>query len=167
VQGVIVGAMYLSFSLVIYRYCGMWLSVPAFGSAGVLIKKISYGVALPGLIIGVGIYQHVAAKYAFVRILRDSKHLQSNTLVHWSTWLGVNLVLGSLAFIVAEAVPILNYLLGLAAALCFAPFSLVFPALLWMYDFKGYRTGSKGQRLKYTFHVLILLLGFYMILAGA
>ena len=55
--GVLVGAMYLSFSLVIYRWCGVWISTPAFGSAGTLFKKISYGLALPGLVIGVGIYQ--------------------------------------------------------------------------------------------------------------
>ena len=55
--GGLVVAMYLSFSLVIYRWCGAWISTPAFGSAGTLFKKISYGIALPGLIIGVGIYQ--------------------------------------------------------------------------------------------------------------
>ncbi|GKU11900.1 n amino acid transport system protein [Fusarium langsethiae] len=164
--GFIVMAMYLSFSLVIYRYCGMWLSTPAFGSAGPVIKKVAYGISLPGLILGVGIYQHVAAKYAFVRILRDSKHLQANTFTHWGTWLGINLLLGSAAFIVAEAVPILNYLLGLAGALCFAPFSLVFPALLWMYDFKRYKTGTLEQKIKYGLHVLIMVLGFYMIVAG-
>jgi hypothetical protein len=166
VAGFIVGAIYLSFSVVIYRYCGTWLSVPAFGSAGPLFKKISYGLALPGLAIGVGIYQHVAAKYAFVRILRDSKHLQSNSLIHWSTWLGINIVLGGAAFIVAEAVPILNYLLGLAAAICFAPFSLIFPALLYCYDYKGYRTGPMAEKIKYILHVLIVLLGLYMVVSG-
>ncbi|KAF5691896.1 amino acid transporter [Fusarium circinatum] len=166
VAGFIVMAMYLSFSLVIYRWCGTWISTPAFGSAGPLIKKIAYGVSLPGLILGVGIYQHVAAKYAFVRILRDSEHLQANTFTHWATWLGINLALGTAAFIVAEAVPILNYLLGLAGSLCFAPFSLVFPALLWMYDFKSYKTGTLGQKIKYGLHMLIMILGFYMIVAG-
>lgn len=68
-----VGAIYLSFSLVIYRWCGVWIATPAFGSAGTLFKKTSYGVALPGLVIGVGIYQHVAAKLVFVRILRDTR----------------------------------------------------------------------------------------------
>lgn len=164
--GVIVGAMYLSFSLVIYRWCGTWLSTPAFGSAGPLFKKISYGIALPGLIIGVGIYQHVAAKYLFVRFLRGTRHLQSNTVIHWSTWLGVNLFLGGAAFVVAEAVPILNYLLGLAGALCFAPFSLLYPALLWMYDYKGYRTGHAGQKLKYAMHALIVALAAFMIVGG-
>lgn len=164
--GSIIGVMYLTFSLVIYRWCGAWLSVPAFGSAGLLFKKISYGIALPGLVIGVGIYQHVAAKYAFVRLLRGSRHLQANTLVHWFMWLGVNFLLGAAAFIVAEAVPILNYLLGLAGAVCFAPFSLVFPALLWMYDYKGYRSGSAGQKLKYGLHAVIVVIGLFMVVGG-
>ncbi|KAH0040861.1 amino acid transporter, partial [Aureobasidium melanogenum] len=164
--GLIVGAMYLTFSLVIYRWCGSWLSTPAFGSAGPLFKKISYGISLPGLIIGVGIYQHVAAKYAFVRLLRDSKHLQANTIVHWSTWLGINLALGTIAYIVAEAVPILNYLLALASALCFAPFSLVFPALLWMNDYRSLRSGTAAQKLKYGLHALIVVLGAFMVVGG-
>jgi hypothetical protein len=165
--GFTVGTLYLVLSLVIYRYCGKWLSVPAFGSAGPLFKKISYGISLPGLIIGLGIYQHVAAKYAFVRILRDSDHLQKNTFIHWGTWLGINLLLGSAAFIMAEAVPILNYLLGLAGALCFAPFSLIFPCLLWMYDFKAYRSGTASQKAQYGGHILIVLLGLFMVVGTA
>lgn len=166
VTGFLVCAIYLSFSLVVYRWCGQWLATPVFGSAGPLFKKISYGVALPGLIIGVGIYSHVAAKLLFVRILRGTKHLQANTAVHWSTWLGVNLLLGVLSFIVAEAVPILNYLLGLAGTLCFAPFSLIFPAMLWMYDFKDYRSGSIRNRLLYGLHILIVLVGLFMVVGG-
>jgi hypothetical protein len=165
--GLIVGMLYLTLSLVIYRYCGNWLSVPAFGSAGPLFKKISYGISLPGLIIGTGIYQHVAAKYAFVRLLRDSGHLQKNTFIHWCTWLGINFALGTAAFIVAEAVPILNYLLGLAGALCAAPFSLIFPCLLWMYDFKGYKSGTPVQKAQYTMHALIALIGLFMVVGTA
>jgi len=158
--------MYLTFSLVIYRWCGVWLTTPAFGSAGTLFKKISYGVALPGLVIGVGIYQHVAAKYVFVRVLRDSTHFQRNTVVHWATWLGINLVLGVLGYIISEAVPILNYLLGLAGSLCFAPFSLVFPAMLWMYDHKANASRGAYSKVAYVFHIFIVLLGFYMVVAG-
>lgn len=164
--GLIVTALYLTFSLVIYRYCGQYLSTPAFGSAGELFKKISFGVALPGLVIGVGIYQHVAAKYLFVRVLRGSRHLQENTVVHWSTWIGANLVFGVLSFIIAEAVPILNYLLGLAGSLCFAPFSLIFPAVLWMYDFNAYKSSGGTQRLIYSFHCAIVLLGLFMVVGG-
>lgn len=170
--GFLVGALYLTFSLVIYRYCGVWLASPAFGSAGPLFKKISYGVALPGLVIGTGIYSHVAAKYLFVRVLRGSRHLQGNTATHWLTWLGINVGLGTLSYLVAEAVPILNYLLALAGALCFAPFSLIFPALLWMYDYKHQhvlrRTGSRWVRdtSLYAFHALILLVGAFLVVGG-
>jgi hypothetical protein len=114
----------------------------------------------------VGIYQHVAAKYLFVRFLRDTRHLQGNTAVHWVTWLGVNLTLGALGFIIAEAVPILNYLLGLAGSLCFAPFSLMFPALLWMYDFRGLRKGSAGEKARFYGHAAIVALGAFMVVAG-
>ncbi|CZR55645.1 related to neutral amino acid permease [Phialocephala subalpina] len=166
VAGLLVGAMYLTFSLVIYRWCGVWISTPAFGTAGTLFKKISYGIALPGLVIGVGIYQHVAAKLIFVRVLRNTHHLQENTVIHWTTWLGANVLLGVLGFIIAEAVPILNYLLGLAGSLCFAPFSLIFPALLWMHDSKAYRSGSAGKQSIYWVHVLILLVGVFMVVGG-
>ncbi|KPI38313.1 N amino acid transport system protein [Cyphellophora attinorum] len=164
--GIMNGVLYLTFSLVIYRYCGIWLATPAFGSAGQLFKKICYGIALPGLVIGVGIYQHVAAKLVFVRILRNTRHLQQNTMVHWGSWLSINLVLGALGFIVAEAVPILNFLLGLAGSLCFAPFSLVYPALLFMYDYKMYRQGSGKQKGQYYAHGLIVALGLFVVVAG-
>lgn len=166
VAGFLVGALYLSLSLVIYRYCGIWLATPAFGSAGELFKKISYGIALPGLVIGTGIYSHVAAKYLFVRVLRGSRHLQEGTFTHWGTWLGINLLLGTLSYIVAEAVPILNYLLALAGSLCFAPFSLIFPALLWMYDFGHMRTGPLKDQMVYGGHVLIMLVGAFLVVGG-
>ena len=164
--GIISGAIYFTFPMVIYAYVGVWISSPAFGSAGDVFKKVSYGVALPGLIIGIGLYQHVAAKYLFVRLLRNSKHFQSNTVIHWSTWLGVNILLGALSFIVAEAVPVLNFLLGLAASLGSANFSLIYPIILWARDFKHYRSGTVKQKANYGFNIFIACVGMYMMVAG-
>lgn len=76
------------------------------------------------------------------------------------------MILGILGFIIAGAVPILNYLLGLAGALCFAPFSLIYPAVLWMHDFQGYRRGSTGQKTIYSLHWLIILVGLFMVVGG-
>jgi Na+/proline symporter len=92
VVGFLVGAIYLSFSMVLYAYCGSWVATPSLGSAGPLLKKVAYGVALPGLIVSGGIFNTTAAKSVFVRLLRGSPHLQSNSLVHWSTWIGVNVM---------------------------------------------------------------------------
>jgi hypothetical protein len=104
----IVTAAYLSLSLVMYRWAGQWVASPSLGSAGQTVKMVAYGVGLIGLIVSACLYLHVAAKYCFVRILRNSRHLQSNTLVHWATWLGLTFGLSFLAFILAQAIPIVR-----------------------------------------------------------
>ncbi|KAL1635256.1 hypothetical protein SLS58_010332 [Diplodia intermedia] len=96
----LVTAMYLAFSLVVYRWCGAWVASPSLGSAGPTVKKAAYGVGLVGLVVSACLYLHVAAKYVFVRALRGSPHLQRDTLVHWATWLGCVGGLGALARLV-------------------------------------------------------------------
>jgi hypothetical protein len=33
-----------------YYFCGSYVASPAIGSAGPLLKKVGYGIALPGLL---------------------------------------------------------------------------------------------------------------------
>lgn len=56
-----VTAMYITVGCVIYYYCGSYVASPALGSAGVLIKKVAYGIALPGLLVSTIIVLHVSA----------------------------------------------------------------------------------------------------------
>jgi len=74
--------------------------------------------------------------------------------------------LSIIAFVVAEAVPIFNYLLGLAGSLCIASFSLIYLTLLWMYDFNAYRSGYLGQRMFFGFNAVIRAIGLFMVVAG-
>lgn len=46
----VVTVCYVIVGIVIYYYCGSYVATPALGSAGTIIKKVSYGIALPGLI---------------------------------------------------------------------------------------------------------------------
>ena len=55
-----VTAMYITVGCVIYYYCGSYVASPALGSAGVLIKKVAYGIALPGLLVSTIIVLHVS-----------------------------------------------------------------------------------------------------------
>lgn len=52
-------ALYLIIGIIIYYYCGSYVASPALGSAGDLMKKISYGLAVPGLIVTTTLYLHV------------------------------------------------------------------------------------------------------------
>lgn len=87
-------ACYLAFALVIYRYCGSelwaspccpscnnvifvaWISSPALGSAGPLIKKLTYGIALPGLIMSSTVNQHVSRPHSLPP--RKDNHWEKN-----------------------------------------------------------------------------------------
>lgn len=52
--------IYLVIGVVVYYYCGSHVASPALGSAGPIIKKISYGIALPGLLATTTIVIHVS-----------------------------------------------------------------------------------------------------------
>lgn len=162
----LVTASYLTFSLVIYAWCGQWIASPSLGSAGTTIKRVAYGIALPGLIISGCLYVHVAAKYLFVRILRTSRHLQANTLVHWGTWLSCTIGMAAISFILACAIPIFNFVLALVGALCFAPLAITLPGWLWLYSHGHYWQGGILRKLIYGFHVFLIFLGAFMAVGG-
>lgn len=51
--------VYLVIGCVVYYYCGSFVASPALGSAGVVMKKVSYGLALPGLLVTTVLVLHV------------------------------------------------------------------------------------------------------------
>ncbi|KAF2236762.1 hypothetical protein EV356DRAFT_530668 [Viridothelium virens] len=162
----LVQSAYLAFSLVVYRWCGQWVASPSLGSAGTTIKKVAYAIGLIGLIISACLYLHIASKYVFVRILRNSRHLQANTFVHWGTWLGCTIGLASLSFILAEAIPIFNYLIALTGAVCFSPLAISLPGWLWLHDHWDWHREDAWKKLFWGFHCFLVILGLFMLGGG-
>ena len=56
----VISACYIAIGCVVYYFCGSYVASPALGSAGVLIKRVSYGIALPGLIVTTMLTCHVS-----------------------------------------------------------------------------------------------------------
>jgi amino acid permease len=52
--------IYLVIGVVVYKFCGSYVASPALGSAGPLMKKVCYGIALPGLFVTSMIVSHVS-----------------------------------------------------------------------------------------------------------
>ncbi|PLB42660.1 transmembrane amino acid transporter protein-domain-containing protein [Aspergillus candidus] len=123
----------LAISSIIYGKVGQYLASPALGSAGPLIKKISYGVAFPGLLVTAVLWCHIAAKYWFVRILRGTRHLQSSTFTHWSVWAGSMLVTVVFGFVVVGVVPFFDNFLSLVGALVNPVFTNLLPGSMILY----------------------------------
>ena len=61
----IVAVTYIVIGIVVYYYCGSFVASPALGSAGVLLKKVCYGLALPGLCVSTLLFVHVSLELVF------------------------------------------------------------------------------------------------------
>ncbi|GMK59638.1 hypothetical protein CspeluHIS016_0802440 [Cutaneotrichosporon spelunceum] len=161
-------AVYLIIGSVVYSFAGQYVASPALGTAGPLLKRICYGLAIPGLLASLTIFSHLAGKNLFVRILAGSHHLNHSTKTHWITWLSC--VAGSVivGYIIASAIPIFGTLISLIGAIicplvCFIPYNL-----MWLHD--NWRMSNAPRTLKRRMgmylNVFILILGLYLFAAG-
>ncbi|KID93116.1 Amino acid transporter, transmembrane, partial [Metarhizium majus ARSEF 297] len=159
---------YIVVGVVVYYFCGSYVASPALGSAGPLIKKVAYGIALPGLLVTDLLLIHLAAKSIFVRVLRNSKHLASNTPKHWAVWLGSTFAITAVGYVIASAIPIFGQLIALVGALlgpilCFHP-----PGFMWMYD-NWKRSDGRKQARWYSgvaSSVFVVVTGTFLMIAG-
>ncbi|PYI15100.1 amino acid transporter [Aspergillus violaceofuscus CBS 115571] len=125
--------LYIVTAVVIYVFAGPNVTSPALGSAGPMIAKIAYGIALPTIIIGGVVNGHVACKFVYVRIFRNSDRMHSRDLVATGSWVALMLVLWIVAWIIAEAIPVFNDLLSLIASLFASWFTFGFSGMFWLY----------------------------------
>ncbi|KAL3493275.1 transmembrane amino acid transporter protein-domain-containing protein [Aspergillus germanicus] len=166
-----VTAVYAVIGCVIYYYCGSYVSSPALGSAGGAIKIISYAFALPGLLVTMTIVTHIPAKFIFVHALRGSRHLTSNTLVHWTTWISCTLGITVIAYIIASTIPVFDALVSLIGALLGPAMCIQPMGAMWLYDnwAKGSREGaprSKRWMAMVIWSVFVIVIGTFMMVAG-
>ncbi|KAL1408654.1 hypothetical protein Q8F55_005467 [Vanrija albida] len=162
-------AAYLIIGCVVYHYCGQYVSSPALGSAGPLLKKISYGIALPALIASLTLFAHIPAKHIFVRILSGSPHLTSNTPTHWITWELCILAGSTLGYILASAVPTFGAIIGLIGSVV-VPLTAICPyPVMWWHDnfrFKPSNERTAKLWLGLVLNFLIFLIGLFIWVAG-
>ena len=67
----IMTAVYIAIGVVVYYFCGSYVASPALGSAGVLMKKVCYGLALPGLIVSTTLFVHVSRRLPIIHHINN------------------------------------------------------------------------------------------------
>ncbi|RAH70336.1 uncharacterized protein BO66DRAFT_374017 [Aspergillus aculeatinus CBS 121060] len=137
--------MYIITAMVIYRYAGPDVKSPALSSAGPLMSKVAYGLAIPTVIIAGVIFGHVACKYIFVRVWRGSPQMHTNSPAVVGSWIGIALGVWVIAWVIAESIPVFNDLLSLICSLFGSWFSYGIPALMWMIMNKGQYTATPSK----------------------
>jgi hypothetical protein len=106
-------SLYIVTAMVIYRYAGPDVASPALSSAGPLMKKVAYGLAIPTVVIAGVVFGHVACKYIYVRIFRGSAHMHQNSFLAIGSWVAIALGVWVVAWVIAESIPVFNELLSL------------------------------------------------------
>ncbi|KAE8370451.1 transmembrane amino acid transporter protein-domain-containing protein [Aspergillus caelatus] len=163
-----VTTVYIVIGVVVYYYCGSYVASPALGSAGATVKKVSYGIALPGLIVSAVLFLHLSAKHIFVRILRGSRHLSSHTPIHWVTWLGSTFTVTLCAYLIASGVPVFSSLVSLIGALLGTLLTFQSTGCMWLYDNwkRSVEERSFTWKVGVAWSIFIVLAGTFLLIAG-
>ncbi|EMC98585.1 hypothetical protein BAUCODRAFT_65599 [Baudoinia panamericana UAMH 10762] len=160
---------YAVFAAIVYVYIGNSVLSPAFSSLEIKWQKAAYGIAIPNFLIAGALYAHTASKLLFVRIFRKSRHLHSHTILGWSTWALLVLLMNAAAFVLAVGVPIFNYLIGIAASLFAAWFTYGIAGFFWLHDSyhdgDGFYTWAR-KWFQTTLAVLTIFVGAFICVAG-
>ncbi|KAL4891198.1 transmembrane amino acid transporter protein-domain-containing protein [Aspergillus ambiguus] len=155
-------SLYIVVAFVIYCYAGPDVASPALSSAGPVMKKVAYGLAIPTVIIAGVIFGHVACKYIYVRIFRGdgSHHMHQRSVLAIGSWIGIALAVWVIAWVIAESIPVFNELLSLICALFGSWFSFGLPAMFWFYMNKGLWFSSVKKTLLTILNLIILGIAF-------
>ncbi|TIB67123.1 hypothetical protein E3Q22_01552 [Wallemia mellicola] len=168
--------VYIALGLVVYYYTGQYVASPALGSAGQLIKRIAYGVALPGLVAGAANICHSISKAVFVQTMRNNKNFKTNNWVFWLVWISCAAACSIFAFIIASVIPFFDSLLGLIGSVFSSFFCIWFNAIVWFWEWwpaepnrswiDGFKKTSKGHWIKASINIFMLLVGLLITAAG-
>lgn len=150
----------------IYAFVGQDVSSPALLSAGNLMAKIAFGVALPVIFISGSINGTVVARYIHGRIYKNSVVRFINTKKGWTTWLALIAVITIVAWVIAEAIPFFGDLLGIMSALFISGFTFYFPAIFWFQLIKEGKWYEKKNLFLSFVNAIVFLIGMVVLVAG-
>ncbi|KAJ5587018.1 uncharacterized protein N7459_002783 [Penicillium hispanicum] len=150
----------------VYAFVGQDVQSPALLSAGSLLSRIAFGIALPVIFISGSINTVVLGRLIHGRIFKRSNIRFINTKMGWMTWLAVVLILTVLEFVVAEVIPFFDDLLSVISSLFVSGFTFYFPAIMWfMFIRKGSWLAPQNILLSVV-NSCILAIGLIVLVAG-
>jgi hypothetical protein len=163
-------------AVVIYYYAGQAVASPALGSAGPVLSKVAYGIAIPTVrgippdsifvivnmrqIIGAGVVNgHVGLKYIYVRLFRGTDRMHRRDLTSLGSWVAIGLTCWIIAWIIADAIPVFSDLLSLISSLFASWFSYGLPGVYWLHMNWGKWFSSPRKILLTAINMCIVLIG--------
>lgn len=151
----------------VYAFIGSGVSSPALLSTSFTVSRVAFGVALPVIFISGSINGTVAGRYIMGRAFKNSEIQYIHSKKAWMIWLALIAVITLIGWIIAEAVPFFNALLGLISSLFISGFTFYWPALFWFQlvkKGKWYR-GWKNITLSIV-NAIVFVIGIMVLVCG-
>jgi hypothetical protein len=164
--GLIEIIIYTLTGALIYVFVGQDVSSPALLSAGSLMAKIAFGIALPVIFISGAINGTVVARYIHGRVYKNSVVRFINTKKGWITWLALITFITITAWVIAEAIPFCLDLLSICSASFISGFTFYFPAMMWFMLIKKGKWYEKKNRFLSAVNGVIFIIGMVVLVAG-
>lgn len=134
--GIIEIVIYTLTGALVYAFVGADVQSPALLSAGPLVSKVAFGIAIPVIFISGSINTVVVGRYLHGRMFKGSVIRYINTPTGWTTWIGLGAALTVLAWVIAEAIPFFSDLLAICSSLFISGFTFYIPAVMWFWFIK-------------------------------
>ncbi|KIY65513.1 hypothetical protein CYLTODRAFT_379300 [Cylindrobasidium torrendii FP15055 ss-10] len=160
-------SFYVLFSVIMYCYIGGTTESPVFFSLPPYWSKVCFGIAIGNFVIAGGLFSHTAAKLVFVRLFRGTRHMYKHTVVGWGVWVCLCFLAVVIAFVLASAIPIFSYLIGVAAALFASWFTYGVAGMFFIHDtHHSEDTSFRRKPIQTALAVFSILAGGFICVAG-
>ncbi|OJJ45993.1 hypothetical protein ASPZODRAFT_132969 [Penicilliopsis zonata CBS 506.65] len=158
--------LYTTAAIVVYYFVGTEVQSPALSSAGPLLKKVAYGIAIP-TIVGAGVVNgHIGLKYIYFRTCHKSDLIHSRSRRSVGIWIALGLSCWLVAWVIAEAIPVFSDLNGLISALFASWFSYGLSGVYWLHlNYGQWFAGPKKIALT-VLNMTIVLIGLILCVLG-
>ncbi|KAI8634320.1 transmembrane amino acid transporter protein-domain-containing protein [Xylariaceae sp. FL1651] len=164
--GIIEIIIYTLTGALIYSFVGQGVKSPALLSAGPLLSKVAFGIALPVIFISGSINGTVVGRYIHGRVYRDSVTRYINTPKGWISWVLLIAVITVVAWVIAEAIPFFSDLLAISSSLFISGFTFYFPAMMWFMLIRQGSCFSKKNIWKTVLNALCFIIGIVVLVGG-
>jgi hypothetical protein len=151
----------------IYAFVGVDVKSPALLSAGDTVSRIAFGIALPVIFISGSINGTVVGRYIMDRAFPTSPIRYVKGVRGWCVWVCLITIITIIGWIIAEAIPFFNALLGLISSLFISGFTFYFPALFWFQLVKEGKWNSSAKNIALSIlNAIVFIIGIVILGAG-